>query len=137
MDRAMIISGKNRGKSGDLIGMFFGAGICVVKADDGNEYVAKLDEIRKVYPVERHNVIGLPKEMVKEIEKNCGISICANKGEVWFYELTEYREYEPSECEELFIEALETEYGIILPDNYILFAADGNQKFDFYIGIMF
>ena len=137
MERAMIISGENEGKTGDVIGMFFGAGICVIKADDGKEYAAKLDEIRKVYPVEKHSVIGLPKEMIEEIEKKYGISISANKGEVWFYELTEYREYEPSECEELFVETLKREYGIVLPDNYILFAADGNQKFDFYIGIMF
>lgn len=137
MDRVMIISGENKGKSGEAIGMFFGAGICVVKADDGKEYVAKLNEIRKIYPIEKHAVIGLPKEMVKEIEKKCGISICVLKGEVWFNELTEYREYEPSECEELFVDVLEREYGIILPENYVLFAAEGNQNFNFYIGIMF
>lgn len=140
MDRVMIVSGENKGKSGEVIGMFHGAGICVVKAEDGKEYVAKLDEIKKVYPIEERIVIGLPKEMVEEISQKHGISIYSYKGNVCFHDNIEYREYEPLECEEEFLDALKKEYGIALPVNYngiTLFAADGDQNFGFYIGIMF
>jgi len=74
MERAMIISGENKGKSGEVIGMFYGAGICVIKTDDEKEYAAKLSEIKILYPIERRTVIGLPKEMVDEITKKCSIA---------------------------------------------------------------
>ena len=138
MKKATIISGENKGKSGEVIGMFFGAGICVIKADDGKEYTAKLDEIKTIYPINKKTVIGLSKEMICEIANKLDMIIFSCNGNVCFHDCKEYREYSQIECEESFLDILKTEYGIELPtSNYTLFASEGKQEFDFYIGIMF
>lgn len=138
--RATIIKGENKGKSGEIIGMFFGAGICIIKTDDDNEYAVKPDEIQKIYSPIKSTIIGLPKEMVEEIENREGISMCRNGGDIYFSDNKEYREYGYIECEELFLDILRKEYKIELPSDYseiTLFAAEGKQKFNFYVGLMF
>ena len=140
MDRVIIVSGENKGKSGEVIGMFFGAGVCVVKTEDGNEYVAKLDEIKKVYSIEKRTVIGLPKEMVEEITRELEILVDIDKGAVHFSSNFDYGTYTPLECEDMFLDTLKKKYGIELPSDYDkinLFSANEKQEFDFYIGIMF
>ena len=140
MERAMIISGRNKYKRGEIIGVFFEAGICVIKAEDGNEYVANLDEVEKISQIKKHTVIGLPKEMVEEISKKLNIDVDVDMGVVGFEDNLPYREFTYEECRETFLNKVKEKCDIEFPydyDDITLFASDGDQDFDFYIGIMF
>lgn len=146
MKRAMITAGENKGKTGEVVGMFFGVGICVIRTDDGKEYLAKLNEIKNVeHSIKKYTVIGLPKEMIREIGKNHDIIIYhSENGVVFFEDLNSYRGYQYIECQELFFDVLKKEYKIELPNDYskiTVFASSEEQidekVFDFHIGIMF